>query len=86
MDRSNTTLKDLYTKLSITKEEEEGIVVGIEENHENKVRYVLLGKFLTEKIINFNAMQNSLLHYGYQRKGWKFTIWEETDFHLFFTM
>ncbi|XP_074336841.1 uncharacterized protein LOC141674013 [Apium graveolens] len=60
MDRTNTPLADLYAKLSIAEEEEGGIIVGTEEIQENRIRFVLVAKVLTEKIINFNAMQNVL--------------------------
>ncbi|KAL8133146.1 hypothetical protein AgCh_008559 [Apium graveolens] len=60
MEYSKATLNDLYAKLMIEDEEEGGVIIGNSENEQRKDSFVLIGRFLTEKNINFNAMQNML--------------------------
>lgn len=52
------TLADMYARMVIADEEEVGVIVANSEVVETKQTYMLVGKFLTEKIINFHAMQN----------------------------
>lgn len=58
MANHNQKLEDLYSKLSIEDEDEGGIVVGADEEIVRKStdEFPLVGRFLTEKNINFNAM------------------------------
>lgn len=58
MARSVEALEDMYARLVIDDETEGGIVIPISEVVVQKQSYVSIGKFLTEKNINFNAMQN----------------------------
>lgn len=58
MARSDTALEEMYANLVIADEEEEGIIVSKEEVVASKKTYMLVGRFLTEKNINYNAMQN----------------------------
>lgn len=58
MARQEKSLEDMYAGLVIDEEDEGGIVVANTEIVEQKQTYVLIGKFLTEKNINFHAMQN----------------------------
>ncbi|XP_074352060.1 uncharacterized protein At4g02000-like [Apium graveolens] len=58
MARSETLLEEMYANLVIEDEEEEGIIVANQEIVVQKQTYVLVGKFLTDKNINFHAMQN----------------------------
>lgn len=62
MANHNQKLEDLYSKLSIEDEDEGGIVLGADEEIVRKStdEFPLVGRFLTEKNINFNAMQNVL--------------------------
>lgn len=53
-------LDEMYAKLRLEDEEAEGIVVGAEKRRHHQQNFVLIGKFLTEKNINFQAMQNVL--------------------------
>lgn len=64
MANHNQKLEDLYSKLSIEDEDEGGIVVGADEEIVRKStdEFPLVGRFLTEKNINFNAMQNVLAY------------------------
>lgn len=48
----------MYANLVIEDEEEGGIIVPSGEVVVQKKTYMLVGKFLTEKNINYNAMQN----------------------------
>lgn len=57
---AESNMEDLYAKLTIEDEEEGGFIIGVEEIQENKETFVLVGRFLTEKNINFQAMQNVL--------------------------
>ena len=52
---------DLYSKLPIEDEETEGMVLGAEEVIQTPVKFLLKWKFLTERNINFNTMQNVIL-------------------------
>lgn len=56
MAKSAPSLEDIYANLSIKDEEKDGVIVGSDEIIENKQTFVLAGKFLAEKNINFNAM------------------------------
>lgn len=58
MARSEEALEDMYAKLVLEEDYEGGVVVSSSEVVAQKQMYVLIGKFLTEKSINFNAMQN----------------------------
>lgn len=60
MARSNVALEDMYGNMVIADEEDEGIVVPNEEVVVSKQIYMLVGRFLTEKHINYNAIQNVL--------------------------
>ncbi|WOG86659.1 hypothetical protein DCAR_0205876 [Daucus carota subsp. sativus] len=60
MAYDKTNLEKLYEKLTIDDEESEGVIVAAEAGQERKESFVLVGRFLTEKNINFQAMQNVL--------------------------
>lgn len=57
MAASKSTPEDLYSRLSLDEEDEEGFVVANGEI-QTCTTYVLIGQFLTERNINFNAMKN----------------------------
>lgn len=67
----NTTsdMEELYAKLTIEDEEEGGVIIGAGEVQENKENFVLVGRFLTEKNINFQAMQNVLASLWRPKEG-----------------
>lgn len=58
MARSEPSLEELYANLALEDEDAGGIIVGNSDVIEAKHSHVLVGKFLTEKNINFSAMQN----------------------------
>lgn len=59
MSTSGTNLEAMYSRLTL--EEEEGWVIVTEgEVIQQQKTYVLVGRFLTEKNVNFNAMRNVL--------------------------
>lgn len=60
MERQGKSLEELYADLIIDEEDEGGLIVEKSEAVLQKQSYVLIGKFLTEKNINFIAMQNVL--------------------------
>ncbi|XP_074322934.1 uncharacterized protein LOC141659900 [Apium graveolens] len=69
MARSQASLEDMYANLVIKEEEEDEIVVANNEVVEQKPTYMLVGKFLTEKNINFQAMQNLMASLWRPREG-----------------
>lgn len=60
MASTQTNLEDMYARLSLEEEEEGGILVGEEEIIQQKQVYILVGKLLTDRNINFQALQNVL--------------------------
>lgn len=66
---SKTSLETLYANLSMEDDDEGGIVVGIEEVQEQKTTFVLVGRFLTDKNINFQAMQNVMASLWRPKEG-----------------
>lgn len=69
METSSTTLEDLYAQLSLEEDEESGVIVPEGQVKKQHNTYVLVGKFLTEKNINFNAMQNVLASLWRPKEG-----------------
>ena len=69
MARQEESLEAMYAKLVIDEEDNEEIVVANTEIVEQKQSYVLIGRFLTEKNINFNAMQNVMATLWRPREG-----------------
>lgn len=57
MEQLTQSLDELYANLTIEDEEDGGIIIRNEEIKSCKESFVLVGRFITEKIINFNAMQ-----------------------------
>lgn len=60
MAYSNSGLNDLYAKLSLEDEDDGILIVENAGNEQVKDSFVLIGRFLTERYINFKAMQNVL--------------------------
>ncbi|KAL8107900.1 hypothetical protein AgCh_024344 [Apium graveolens] len=60
MEYSNSGINDLYAKLSIEDDDEGGMIVENAVIEKEKESFVLIGRFLTERNINFKAMQNVL--------------------------
>lgn len=69
MARQGKSLKELYADLVIDEEDEGGIVVAISEVVQQKQTHVLIDKFLTEKNINFIAMQNVMATLWRSKEG-----------------
>lgn len=69
MDRSNQSLEDMYAKMTLEEEDEGGVLVGEEPITNDVQTYVLVGRFLTDKNINFNAMQNVLASLWRPKEG-----------------
>lgn len=63
------SLENLYANLSMEDEVEGGIIVGAKEVQEKKSTFILVGKFLTEKNINFQAMQNVMASIWRPKEG-----------------
>lgn len=56
MESNQPSLEKLYVRLTIEKEEESGIVVGTTAEPETKESFILVGRFITDKNINFQEM------------------------------
>lgn len=69
MGTSGTTLEEMYARLSLEDEEDGGVIVAGAEIPQTRKTYVLVGCFLTEKNINFNAMQNVLASLWRPKEG-----------------
>lgn len=70
MTTSSISLEELYVRLALEEEDEEGVIVPEGEAKKNKKTYVLVGRFLTErKNINFNAMKNVLASLRRPKEG-----------------
>lgn len=69
MEHSKPALEDLYARLSIEDEENGGFIIEEAAILANKESYTLVGRFLTEKNINFNAMQNVLASLWRPKEG-----------------
>lgn len=69
MQHSPVSLNELYAKLTIEDEEERGVVIGGNEIEQSTDTHVLVGRFLTERNINFNAMQNVLASIWRPKEG-----------------
>lgn len=63
------TMEELYAKLTTENEEEWGVITGDREIQENMETFVLVGRFLIEKNINFQAMQNVLASLWRPKEG-----------------
>lgn len=53
MESAQPNLEKLYERLTMAEEEEEDNGIGDVEEHEKKESFSLVGRFLTEKNINF---------------------------------
>lgn len=68
MATKSNDLEELYARLSLEEGDDGGFIV--EKGDVNKTKqYVLIGRFLTEKNINFNAMQNVIASLWRPREG-----------------
>lgn len=66
--QNKTNLETLYANLSM-EDEDGGIVVGTEEVLEKKATFLLIGRFRTDKNINFQAMQNVMAFLWRPKQG-----------------
>ncbi|XP_074374021.1 uncharacterized protein LOC141714399 [Apium graveolens] len=57
---SQNNLEELYANLSLEDEDEGGVLVGEDEVSPIRQTFILVGRFLADKNINFPAMQNVL--------------------------
>lgn len=69
MARMEASLEEMYANLVIEDEDDDGIVVGNAEAVEEKQTYVLVGRFLIDKNINFNAMKNVIASLWRPKEG-----------------
>lgn len=66
---NKSSLEELYANLAIEDEEEVGVVIGVEEIQKKKDTFVLVGRFMTDKNINFQAMRNLLASIWRPKEG-----------------
>lgn len=71
MSSSTNSLEKMYARLAQKEEEDEVVTVGEGEQQPLRLIYTLVGKFLTEKNINFNAVRNILASLWRSREGMK---------------
>lgn len=64
-----TDLEELYARLVLEDQDDGGVIVAEKEVQQTKTTYVLVGRFLTDRTINFNAMQNVLASLWRPREG-----------------
>lgn len=69
MATTSTYFEELYARLALEEEEEEGVVVSEGEVRKNQKTYVLVERFSTEKNINFTAMKNVLASLWRPKEG-----------------
>lgn len=69
MAAESSNLEEMYARLVLEEEEEGGVMVAEKEIQGHKETFVLVGKFLTEKNINFQAMQNVMASLWRPREG-----------------
>lgn len=62
-------LEEMNARLALEEEEGEGIIVMEEEAGIQQKTFVLIERFLTEKNINFHAMQNVLASIWRPKEG-----------------
>ncbi|KAK1364928.1 hypothetical protein POM88_040489 [Heracleum sosnowskyi] len=60
MASSTINLEEMYARLTLEEEEEGGICIGEAKIVQPKQSFILVGRFLTERNINFLAMRNVL--------------------------
>ncbi|KAL8156414.1 hypothetical protein AgCh_001488 [Apium graveolens] len=63
------SLEAMYARLALEEEEGGEQIEGVTENTQRQATFVLIGRFLTEKNINFQAMQNVLASIWRPREG-----------------
>lgn len=69
MARNGDSLEDMYAKLVLEEDDEEGVIVPNNEIVVQQQSYVLIGRFLTERNVNFNAMQNVMAFLWRPKEG-----------------
>lgn len=62
-------LDEMYANLVLEDEEEDGVFIANEELPVKEQSFVLIGRFLMERNINFNAMQNVMASLWRPKKG-----------------
>ncbi|XP_074337126.1 uncharacterized protein LOC141674299 [Apium graveolens] len=69
MERKNQSLEEMYSRITLEDEDEGGVDIGGEEGVVEAQKFILIGRFLTEKIVNFNAMQNMMASLWRPKEG-----------------
>lgn len=69
MASNSTSLENMYARLALDEEESGEVIEGISEKIQPPPQFVLIGSFLTEKNINFQAMKNVLASIWRPREG-----------------
>lgn len=69
MESTGKSLEEMYANMILEDEDDGGVTVGKEIVKDTIPKYVLVGRFLTEKNINFNAMQNVMTSLWRPKEG-----------------
>lgn len=69
MGSTSTNLEEVYSRLTLEEEDEGGVIIGEAEIQPIKQSFVLVGRFLTERNINFNAMKNVIASLWRPKEG-----------------
>lgn len=69
MGTSTPDLEELYSRLALEENEDPGISIGGEGIQQVKNTFVLVGRFIMEKNVNFHAMQNMFASLWRPREG-----------------
>lgn len=68
---SKSSMEEMYSRLSLEEEDDGGIMVA-EGEIKARNAYVLVGRFLTERNINLNAIQNVIASLWRPREGMEY--------------
>ncbi|XP_074323067.1 uncharacterized protein LOC141660010 [Apium graveolens] len=69
MEDTGKSLEEMYANMILEDEEDRGVTFSKEIVKDTSPKYVLVGKFLTEKNINFIAMQNVMTSLWRPKEG-----------------
>ncbi|WOH11863.1 hypothetical protein DCAR_0831359 [Daucus carota subsp. sativus] len=69
MNSQMTNLEEMYARLAMEEDDTGGVIVAEGDIQQPRNTYVLVGRFLTERNINFNAMQNVLASLWRPKEG-----------------
>lgn len=69
MASSQLDMEEMYARLVSEEDDEGGVLIGEDDVVHNRQIFVLVGRFITERNINFLAMQNMMTSLWRSREG-----------------